>query len=311
MRLAAPDGPCLMCGVFTRRCRPRPHPRPLRPGPQPRLRPCCPQPRSCCHRGRTRNQSPHRLDEARLGRVVLDQLAQARNLHIDGAIEHAVFTPARKLHELVARQRLAWVLQQDLEQGELTGGELDLLAIALQRACPQIDAHTAEDDELALGRGRARQGLRLAPHHRLDARDQLTRVEGLGHVVVRTHLQADDAIDVIALGGEHDDGQGVVRRAQAPADGQTILAGQHQVQHHEIEMLAVQCPVHHRRVAHGLHREALFQEVARQQLAQARVVVHQQYPKACFSVHGQIVTFKTLPYQCQRRPRLELTGNAS
>src|SRR3990170_115664 len=60
-----------------------------------------------------------------------------------------------------------------------------------------------------------------APEHGVHAREQLARIEGLGQVVVGAHLQADDAVDVIALGGEHDDRGARVLRAQAPADRET------------------------------------------------------------------------------------------
>jgi hypothetical protein len=59
---------------------------------------------------------------------------------------------------------------------------------------------------LRLRAGRARRVLRrLAPQHGVDARHELARVEGLGEVVVRAHLEADDAVHVVALRGEHDD----------------------------------------------------------------------------------------------------------
>ena len=41
----------------------------------------------------------------------------------------------------------------------------------------------------------ARRGRRGAAQHALDARQQLARIEGLGHVVVGAHLEADDAVD--------------------------------------------------------------------------------------------------------------------
>src|SRR5690606_9091939 len=47
-------------------------------------------------------ESPHGLDVARLGGVILDQFAQARDLHVDRAVEDPVFATARKLHQLVA-----------------------------------------------------------------------------------------------------------------------------------------------------------------------------------------------------------------
>ena len=119
-------------------------------------------------------------------------------------------------------------------------------------------------------------GAAPAAQHRVDARDQLARVEGLGQVVVRAHLQADDAVDVLALGGEHDDGHGVLRAAQAPADRQAVFAGEHQVEHQQIDALARKLLVHARRVRDGVHREPLLGEIALQQVAQPQIVVDDQ-----------------------------------
>ena len=127
-----------------------------------------------------------------------------------------------------------------------------VLAVAGQRARGEVELELAEAVNVSVSaRGRARRpGGRLAAQHRVDARHQLARVEGLGQVVVGAHLQADDAVDVVALGGEHDDrGRGRLR-AQAAADRQAVLARQHQVEHHQVVALARQLLVHARGVGH-------------------------------------------------------------
>src|SRR5438132_10954176 len=50
-------------------------------------------------------QAPDRLNEARLGRIRFDQLAQPRDLHVQAAIERLVLAAAGHLHQLLARQR--------------------------------------------------------------------------------------------------------------------------------------------------------------------------------------------------------------
>jgi hypothetical protein len=113
----------------------------------------------------------------------------------------------------------------------------------------------------------------LAAQDRVDAGHQLARVEGLGQVIVGAHFEADDAVDVLALGGQHDDRGLVAGAAQAAADRQAVFAGQHQVQHQQVVALAQPQLVHGRR-AFGRHDlEALFGQVTAQQVAQAHVVV--------------------------------------
>jgi hypothetical protein len=114
---------------------------------------------------------------------------------------------------------------------------------------------------------------RLPAQHRLDARHQLARVERLGQVVVGAGLEAGDAVHVVALGGEHDDGDAIAGGAQPPADRQPVLAGQHEVEHHQVVAHARALAFHGRGVGHGVHGEALLAEVAPQQVAQPQVVV--------------------------------------
>ncbi len=110
----------------------------------------------------------------------------------------------------------------------------------------------------------------MAAQHGVDARDQLARIERLGQVVVGAHLEADDAIDVLALGGQHDDRHRLARAAQAPADREAVFAGQHEVEHEQVRRVALQLLVEVARVGERLHLEALLGQIAHQQVAQAR-----------------------------------------
>src|SRR5690349_1910783 len=76
--------------------------------------------------------APDRLDVARLRGVGLDHLAQARDLHVEAAIERLELAAARQLRQLVARQRLAGMPHERLEHRELAGRERDLLAVLRQ-----------------------------------------------------------------------------------------------------------------------------------------------------------------------------------
>ena len=76
----------------------------------------------------------------------------------------------------------------------------------------------------------------------MDAGQQFSRIERLAQIVIGADLQANDAVHVLAFGSQHDDGSAVVGRAQAPADRQAILAGQHQVQYDQVHGFAQQQP---------------------------------------------------------------------
>src|SRR3546814_15739026 len=95
-----------------------------------------------------------------------------------------------------------------------------------KRARARIDQPSGE----AKGaRPAARKGLVMAaPEKRADARDELTRIERLGHVVVGPDLKTDNPVNVFTQRRQNDDGNSG-GRAQTEADAARVLAGQHSV----------------------------------------------------------------------------------
>ncbi|MCY1179660.1 hypothetical protein D9M73_200690 [compost metagenome] len=131
----------------------------------------------------------------------------------------------------------------------------------------------AEGHHFVLAGRRTRHQRRLAAQHGLDPRQQFARVERLGQVVVGAQLQPLDAAALVALGGEHDDRDLVALLAQTATGGQAVLAGHHQVEHHQLEQLAGQQAVHLLGVLHRAHTVALLVEETFQQATQACVVI--------------------------------------
>ena len=218
-------------------------------------------------------EAPHGLDVAGVGGIGLDQLAQPRHLDVDRAIEHVVVAPAREQRQLLARERLPRMLDEHLHQRELAGRQVDRRVAVDQRARREVERERPEGDR-ALGRRRpGREPLRLAAQDGVDARDELARVERLRQVVVGAHLEPDDAVDVLALRGQHDDRDVLARAAHPAADRQAVLARQHEVEHDEVRRIALQLPVEIARVGKRRDLEALLGQVARQEVAQAHVVV--------------------------------------
>ena len=68
----------------------------------------------------------------------------------------------------------------------------------------------------------------------LNPGDQLPHAEGLGDVIVRAQLQAQDLVHLVAFGGKHDDGG--IRRGgsalQTAANLHAVNTGQHDIQQH-------------------------------------------------------------------------------
>src|SRR5690606_37315872 len=100
-----------------------------------------------------------------------------------------------------------------------------------------------------------------AAQNGIDASQQFTGVEWLGQVVVGAHFQANDAVDFLGLGRQHDDGRVVVAATQAAADRQTVFAGQHQVEYEQVKVLALPELAHFFRVFGDKDVEPLLQQV--------------------------------------------------
>jgi len=169
-----------------------------------------------------------------------------------------------------------------------------------QAARREVETERPELHQLLLGGGGAgRRGRRPPPQHRLDARHQLPRIERFGQVVVRADFQPHDALHVVALGGEHDDRQGFPAAAQAPAYRQAVLAGQHEIEDHQVVALARKLPVHLGGVVYHAHREALLGEIAVEQVAQPGVVVHDEDFRFQFGHgNGRFTRFRALNPNC-------------
>ncbi len=64
--------------------------------------------------------------------------------------------------------------------------------------------------------------------------------------------------------------------AQAAAHGKPVLAGQHEIEHDEMGRVALQLAVEVARIGERRDLEALLAEIAREEVAQAHVVVDHQ-----------------------------------
>jgi hypothetical protein len=89
------------------------------------------------------------------------------------------------------------------------------------------------------------------------------------------HFEPDDAVDLAAARGQHQD-RHVACRAQAARDRKPVFAGQHQIKHHEIEASGRKGGIGFARIAHGSGAQAVFGQQARDKAPDLAVVVHDQ-----------------------------------
>lgn len=109
---------------------------------------------------------------------------------------------------------------------ELGAREPDQVAADARLASPEIDLQITDGyHALVGGRARRRAG---APQHGPHPRDELTRAEGLGHVVVRTDRQPHERVELVGPSRQHHH-VAVREGSQLAAHLQAIDSGKAQV----------------------------------------------------------------------------------
>ena len=194
-------------------------------------------------------------------------------MHVDAAVEGFQRVALERVHDLVARQHPARALGQHGQELELVAGEVAGLAAQARLACAQVDFELAEDQDLVVtGFGRR------APQQGLDTRQQFTRLERLGQVVVGAQLQANDAVHGLATRGQHQQRQPARAGlgAQLAREVQAIAVGQHQVQQQGVIGPLFQPVAASGQGTRGVHFETVVAQVGAHHVGQAQVVIDQQ-----------------------------------
>jgi len=136
-----------------------------------------------------------------------------------------------------------------------------------------------------------RRGHARPAQRRLHPRAELSHGERLGDVVVGAELEADDLVDLLRLGGEHDD-RDRAARPQPATDLEAVHPGHHHVEHDEVEPLLAEAGERLTAVR-GTHDlvAVLLQRVAQQRL-DGLLVVGQQDAQGAIG-HG--VNWRSAP----------------
>src|SRR6266542_3171178 len=198
--------------------------------------------------------------------------AQLANVHVDRARVAGERVAPDALEQLVARQHQPAVVEQLPEQVELLRRELHFLVADAYLAATCVDDQIAVPD---LGRRQILAVRRRPAQDGLHARDELTRIERLGEVIVRSHLEADDLVDVLVACSQHED-RYVACLTDAAADFDAVDVREIQVEHDQGGRIG-----HHlgerfaagRRRPHGVARVL---EVERDEGRDRRLVLHHQ-----------------------------------
>ena len=120
---------------------------------------------------------------------------------------------------------------QHFQQVEFGAGEFQRGFIDGGLAFGRIKGNVAHGNHI--GRVVVRLGQAGAAQDGVDACQEFARLARLGHIVVGAHFQADDAVDVVAFGSEHDDGDFALL-AHGFEHIQPAELGHHGIQHHHV-----------------------------------------------------------------------------
>ncbi len=176
-------------------------------------------------------------------------------------------------HQLLPAEHSPGVGEQERQEVELAQGEGEFGAVLGGAPGRRVQDETG---------GAQRPGVRPGPgaaQYGLHAQHEFTRAERLGDVVVRAHLQAEDAVVLVAACRQHDDRHGAAL-PQPAADLQAVHAGQHQVEDDQVGPVRGGAGERGRAVPGAVHHVSRAVQVSGDDLGDGRVVVHDQNPRS-------------------------------
>src|ERR687885_2945009 len=198
----------------------------------------------------------------------LEFVAQVLDAHVDQVrIAQKVEAPDL-LEDLFARQHLARMAQEQLEQLVLACCQLQQLAVTARLSLTGHQLHVQVAQHLDLARLHTTQ-------QGAHAGQQFLGVERLDHVVVGATVEAVDLIDGFIPSREHQDGHGTLA-SNGAAHFEAVGAWQHDIQHDQVHLLAAE------RLEGGVafgcrhHAVAVDLENAAHHAQDARIVVDDQ-----------------------------------
>src|SRR6266496_612747 len=172
---------------------------------------------------------PDRLDAGERRPSGRELGPEPRHVHVHGPGLDETVLPPDDVEELFPAEHAPGSPNHGRQQFELLWGQSYALASHRHLESVAIDLEVARPEVmLALGcfRGLA------APHHGPDTRDQLPRGERLGHVVVGSHLEAQDFVAFVHTTRHHDHRQvaGLGILLEPAADFPAVELGNHDVE---------------------------------------------------------------------------------
>src|SRR5271166_4515765 len=178
--------------------------------------------------------------------------AQVADVGIDAAIVGNELAAQRLFGKLIARNHGTRGTHQQLQHADLRARQRHRFAGNAYLVHAGI-RHDRSDLEYVRCRG-ARIAVADAAQYGANARHQLARIERLAEVIVGAQFETDDAIDIVAASGQHQDRRGA-RRAEFAQHVEAADARQHDVEYEDFELVGAQLFERDAAVVHALDLE--------------------------------------------------------
>ena len=185
------------------------------------------------------------LDDSRRVMVALELASEAKNLHVDAAIEDVVMR-ARGLQKVLTAKWAPRRIEKGKQQCILAPGQgygsavwvSELPGLSVELPAGKLKAAT-----LGVAR-RSGASLFEPSQHRAHAREQFTQIERFGQIIVGAELKPDDPIDVIAAMTGHDENRYVRTGPDLPQQIQTVFLTEAKIEDHKIHLAATKLTAH-------------------------------------------------------------------
>ena len=156
-------------------------------------------------------------------------VAQGADVGVDGVRVGGAVAAEHGGEQFFAAEHTAGAVQQGAQQAVFALRERQFATLVADAAGGRV----VVPDGGGFGGGL---GL-CAPQHGFYAGDEFARAEGFADVVVCAEFEAEDAVGFFVLGGEHDDGLGMLR-AQGFEQFEAVGVGQADVEQEQVEVFA-------------------------------------------------------------------------
>jgi len=228
------------------------------------------------------------------------------NMHIERAFIRRGLALVENRRQLIARYSAAGRSHQELENVKFNRGDFDSLAMAPDLAGLGIEFNASHRDRSRLQHFR----LSNASQHCPDTGHELLRAEGLREIVVRSRVQARDAVLLRRAGGQHDHGN-CAALSNHPQQLETAENRQHNVENHKVKIAFQSASQALTAVIYSLQAEPLGRKKVVHQRTQLSVVLNQKDRSkrtaglgSCFH---PVVSDATLPQISPESESLEFT----